>query len=171
MKFLKNLSLLLLVIVAASMTATAQKYGYMNSAALLAEMPEVKKADAALQALGKQLEKQGEAKSAAMQAKYEASLKKAQANQLPEAEEKQVTLELQKMQQDLAKFEQTAQKAVADKREALMKPILARVDTAINAVAKEKGYKLVFDTSTGSILYGDPADDITNFVKAKLGVK
>lgn len=40
-------------------TISAQKFGYLNSQALLAELPEVKQADANLQALQTQLEKKG----------------------------------------------------------------------------------------------------------------
>jgi len=38
----------------------------------------------------------------------------------------------------------------------------------IEAVAKEGGYKYVLDTSVGSVLYFEPAEDIFNAVKKKL---
>ena len=39
---------------------------------------------------------------------------------------------------------------------------------AIEAVAKENSYKYVLDTSTGNVLYSEPADDILPLVKKKL---
>ena len=59
---------------------------------------------------------------------------------------------------------------MAKKREELYKPILERVNAAMQAVAKENGYLLVFDTSTNVLLYADEALDVTNLVKAKLGL-
>ncbi|MCC6838021.1 MAG: OmpH family outer membrane protein, partial [Bacteroidia bacterium] len=37
-------------------------------------------------------------------------------------------------------------------------------------VAKENGYKYVLDTSTGLVLYNEPADDIIGLVVKKLGI-
>ena len=149
--------------------AQAQKIGYLNSAALLAEVPEVKKADANLSALQKQMQKQGEGMAQRMQAKYQAAMERGQKGTLPKAEEEQISKELQVAQSELAKFEEKMQKDLATKREALLSPILKRVDDAIKVVAKEKGYKMIFDSSTGAIVYAD-GDDITVFVKAKLGM-
>ena len=39
---------------------------------------------------------------------------------------------------------------------------------AIDLVAKENGYKYVLDTSSGNVLYTEPADDILPLVKKKL---
>ncbi|MBL7774643.1 MAG: OmpH family outer membrane protein, partial [Saprospiraceae bacterium] len=52
----------------------------------------------------------------------------------------------------------------------LYKPILERVNTAMQAVAKEGGFLLVFDTSTQVLLYADESLDLTNLVRAKLGL-
>ena len=164
-----KLGLLLCAMLCTTLTTQAQKIGYLNSAALLAEMPEVKKADANLSALQKQMQKQGEAMQTKMQAQYQAAMEKAQKGSLPKAEEEQTSKSLQQQQQQLAKFEEDMQKSLGAKREALLSPILKRVDDAIKVVAKEKGYKMIFDSSTGAIVYAD-GDDITVFVKAKLGM-
>jgi hypothetical protein len=42
----------------------------------------------------------------------------------------------------------------------------------IKAVADEKGYTYVFNSSIGSmLLYSPPSDDLSDLVKTKLGVK
>ncbi|MBC7774905.1 MAG: OmpH family outer membrane protein, partial [Phycisphaerae bacterium] len=38
------------------------------------------------------------------------------------------------------------------------------------AVAKENGYAMVFDTSTGAMLFASDSDDLTELVKKKLGL-
>lgn len=60
---------------------------------------------------------------------------------------------------------------LAKKREELYKPILEKVNTAMQDVAKENGYLLVFDASTQVLLYAHESLDVTNLVKAKLGIQ
>ena len=58
------------------------------------------------------------------------------------------------------------------KRAELLKPILDKIQNAINTVGKEKGYTYVLDLATGAAVYvGTDAVDCTNDVKAKLGIK
>jgi outer membrane protein len=78
--------------------------------------------------------------------------------------------ELQKQQEYIQKFEQDAQQMVAVKREELLKPILTRVNDAIKAVATESQYLMIFDTSSGAMLFAAESDDVTALVKKKLGL-
>jgi Skp family chaperone for outer membrane proteins len=53
-----------------------------------------------------------------------------------------------------------------------MKPILDRLNQAIQAVAQEKKFSIVLDRSAGAnILYAEPAYDLTDAVAAKLGLR
>lgn len=52
----------------------------------------------------------------------------------------------------------------------LVEPIKKRVADIVEAVAKEKGYTHVIDNSSGILIYADPAHDISDAVKAKLGI-
>lgn len=68
-----NIKLLYLSILSILISFTglnAQKFGYLNSQALLAELPEVKQADANLQALQTQLEKKGQMMVQELEGKY-----------------------------------------------------------------------------------------------------
>jgi outer membrane protein len=57
-------------------------------------------------------------------------------------------------------------------REEKMKPILDRLNQAIQAVAQEKKFAIVLDRSAGAnILYAEPAYDLTDAVAAKLGLR
>jgi outer membrane protein len=77
---------------------------------------------------------------------------------------------LQKDQEAIQKFEQDAQQMVSTERERLLKPILERVDAAIKAVAIENQYLMVFDTSSGSMLFAAETEDVTALVKKKMGI-
>lgn len=79
--------------------------------------------------------------------------------------------ELQDMQQRMQSFQADAQQKVEAKSNELYKPIADKVRTAVEAVAKEKGYGYVFDSSTTQFIVSPPSDDLGAAVKAKLGLK
>ncbi|TNE47812.1 MAG: OmpH family outer membrane protein [Bacteroidetes bacterium] len=151
-------------------TGFAQKFGYLNSVALLSELAEVKQADSDLKAFQTQLTKRGQEMVQDLQAQAaELDRKK----ELGTISPKDYQTQAEKLQADEAKigeYEQEVYEKLAKKREELYKPILERVNTAMQDVAKENGYLLVFDTSTQVLLYADEALDVTNLVKAKLGL-
>jgi outer membrane protein len=57
------------------------------------------------------------------------------------------------------------------KKEELYSPIIKKAEDAINAIAKEKGYSYIFDTSVGAVLFAQESDDVMALVKAKLSLK
>lgn len=148
----------------------AQKFGYINSAALLAEMPEVKQADVQLATLRKQLQKKGQEKAQVLQSKYQELARKEKSGEIaPNAlQEKAQQLKQEEMQ--LMQYQQDMQKTIMDKREELLQPILDKVQNAIDAVAETQSLTYVFDSSTGVLLYADESLDITDEVRAKLGL-
>ncbi len=150
--------------------AAAQKFGYTNSVALLQVMPEIKQADADLDAFQAQMQKKGQQMVEDLQ-KKSADLEKRQADGT--IARKQYEEEGAALQADEAKiqeFEQEMYKAVSDKKEKLYQPILDKVNTAMKDVGKEMGLILVFDSSTGILLYADESLDVTKAVKTKLGL-
>ncbi|MGI4750054.1 MAG: OmpH family outer membrane protein [Janthinobacterium lividum] len=79
--------------------------------------------------------------------------------------------ELQDMNKRLQDYQTKAQQQVGDKSKQLSDPLLAKVRTAIQNVAKEKGYTYVFDTAQTELLVSQPGDDLMPSVKVKLGIK
>ena len=59
---------------------------------------------------------------------------------------------------------------VAAKREELLKPILVRVDDAVKSIAVDNQYLMIFDTSSGSMLFAAETEDVTALVKKKMGI-
>jgi len=55
-----------------------------------------------------------------------------------------------------------------EKRETLYKPLLDRVNTAMNDVAKANDFAMVFDYGTQVLLFADESLDVTKLVQAKL---
>lgn len=156
-----------------TLAVSAQKFGYLNSAALLQEMPEVKEAEANLETLQKQLQAKGQKMLGEFQSKYtELERKYSQGEISP----KDLEVEKQGLQEEetkLAQYEQEMQNQLLEKREALLQPILDRVNDAIASIAEEQGYNYIFDASpgVGVLLYADESTNVMDAVKAKLGVQ
>jgi len=148
--------------------AQAQKFGYVNSAAILAEMPEVKQADANLEALQKQLQKKGQDMLKKLQEDYTEVQRQVQGGNLSPVQQENESKRLQEEEAKIAKFEQDMMKQVQDKREELLGPIYDKVNQAIADVAKENNYQFIFDQ--GVLLYAEDEQDVSSMVKAKLGL-
>jgi outer membrane protein len=164
MKFVVIISALVM----STLTVHAQKFGYLNSAELLQEMPEVKEAEANLETLQKQLQAKGQKMVEEFQTKY-ADLERRQNEIAP----KDLELEVQKLKDEeanIGKFEQDMQRQILEKRETLLQPILDRVNNVIKEFAKEENYTYIFDSSAGVLLYADETTDVTSKIKAKLGM-
>jgi outer membrane protein len=156
-----------------TMTAQAQKFGFVNSGSILEGMPQVKEAESNLEALGKQLQAKGEKMMQDFQLKYQELERKVQAGEItPKAQETETAM-LEEERNKILAYDQEMQKQLGDKREALLAPILDQVKTAIDAVAKENGYTYIFDGSpgVGVILYADESTNVTALVKTKLGIQ
>lgn len=154
-------------------TVQAQKFGYVNSGSVLEAMPEVKEAESNLDALGKQLQAKGEKMMQDFQLKYQELDRKVQAGEITPKDQETQTAALEEERNKILQYDQDMQKQLADKKEALLTPILDKVKAAIDAVAKENGYTYVFDGSPGIgvILYADDSTNITPLVLTKLGLQ
>lgn len=159
-----------LVIIALFMTVAvqAQKFGYINSSALLIDLPEVKQAESDLEAFSKQLQKKGQDMVAKFQTDVQAFQKKVEAGELSPKQQEEEEKRLEGVRAELGKYEQDMTTQIQTKRETLLKPIYDKVNEAIKAVATEGGYQYVFDQ--GVLLYFEASSDISAAVKKKLGI-
>jgi outer membrane protein len=162
---------LLALLLSATLSAqTAPKYGHMNLGNLLELLPDTKVANDQLKVFADKLSVKNDSLGRALQSGAELLQKEYDAGLLTPVQAQMRQAELQKQQEFLQKFEQEANQMVSTKREELLTPILTKVDEAIKAVAKENGYAMIFDTSTGAMLFATETDDVTPLVKSKLGI-
>ena len=168
MKKLIKISFLFVAIFCMATSLQAQKFGYVNSALILSEMPEVKQADANLETLQKQLQKQYEKMVTSFQDKYKALAQKEQRGELSPKEVEEEGAKLREEEKKIAQFEKDTQQQLLDKREELLKPIYDKVNDAIKAVAEEGGYQMIFDSSTAILLFAEDGADVSELVKAKM---
>ena len=166
-KFIK-IGMLLVAMITITSTMQAQKFGYVNTQAILADMAEVKQARAKLEALGKQLTKKGQQMYTALQTDYQALAEKEQKGLLSPKQIQEEAKKLEDRKVKLGEYQQEVQKQLAEKEQTELQPILDKVNKAIKDVATENGYQFIFDSSTNVILYADESTDVTAKVKAKL---
>lgn len=154
-----------------STAAFSQKFGYLNSAALLAEVPEVKQADANLKAFQTQLMKKGQEMAKDLQEKAALLERKKEQGTISPRDYQAQMAKLQEEEEAIGKYEQEVYNRLAKKREEEYRPILDRVNKAMEEVAREHGFLLVFDSSTQVVVYAEESLDLAPLVKAKLGLK
>lgn len=166
MRNLLKLAALFVLLTSAFGAAQAQKFGYLNSAAILAEMPEVKGAEATLQALQTQLQKRMQASVEQLQQDYTAVQQKVERGELSPRQQEEEAARLRTREEQLQADEQAMSTQLQNKRTELLEPIYARVTEAINSVAQENGFTMIFDQQV--LLYSEPDGDVSELVKAKL---
>jgi outer membrane protein len=163
--------LVALFLFAGLFTANAQKFGQMNSAALLASLPETKVADEQIKAYRADLNNKGEIMASALQIKYEDYYEKAQGGTLTRVQMQEMEAKLNKERDELLAYEQEMQAKLASKREQLYGPILEKVQNAIDAVGEENDFQFIFDTSVmNTIVFAEETTDVMGLVKDKLGI-
>ncbi|MGC4128313.1 MAG: OmpH family outer membrane protein [Bergeyella sp.] len=163
---MKKLSAIFAIITMfAAGSANAQKIASMDYESVLSAMPEAKKLttdlDAFSKAKGDELNKQ----AAAWQAEVEQYQKAA--GGLTEAQRAAKEEELQKKQQNLQQLNLTAQTDLGKKREEGLKPIIDKINAAVEKVSKANGFDFVIDSS--ALIYKGGAD-ATPLVKKELGI-
>lgn len=157
---------LIAVMMFAVISVQAQKFGYINSQAILAEMPDVKQAEANLEALQKQLEKRLQDGLNKLQQDYITVQQKVERGELSPKQQEEEAKKLQDRQAQLQKDEQEMVQQIQKKRADELNPILEKVNNAIAEVAKENGYQFIFEQ--GALLYFEESQDVSDLVKAKL---
>jgi len=151
----------------------AQKVGYVDTQALLERMPEYKAAEQEIERLTQQWQKEIDDLYARIEQLF----------QQYREQEPLMSPEMKRRKQEEIEAEERKARELQRKRfgpngdlfkqrEEKMKPILDRLQQAIQAVAQEKKFSLVLDRSAGGILlYAEPAYDLTDAVAAKLGLR
>lgn len=168
----KRISILAMVVgMLLSFNGFSQKFGHIDTDALLQQMPEAKTAQTELEAYGQQLEKDLADMQTELQNKgleYE-KMKNVWTSELAASKRK----EIEDMQARIQSFAQNAQSGLAQKQQELLQPILDKATQAVKDVANEGNYTYIFDSSPSKsvLIFTDNGDDIMDKVKAKLGIQ
>lgn len=175
MKKIFKLTLAVALVIVCATTASAQKFGRVDLAAIVPNMPEYKEAVANLETYGKDLQNQLEMIQVEFNQKY-ADYEKNVKTYTDTIRQMKET-ELQQLQQRFTEFQQVAQQDIQKKESELMAPVYEKADEAVKKVSSAGGYLVVFNTAgeqaaSAGLAYFDAAalTDITAEVKKALGI-
>jgi outer membrane protein len=169
MKIFKLLLIVSLVSFSGAVKAQELKFGHINVQELIQVLPDKKAADDKLQAEAEVLQTRMQKMSEEHDTKFKEYL--AQRDSLPELIRATMEKEIQDIEQRLQNYQTMAQQSLSKKEQELYKPILEKIQQAIDAVGQEQGFVYIFDLSSQVVLYhSEKSVDCMPFVKAKLGI-
>ena len=160
--------IIITIMLALPMLASAQKFGHINTQELFAQMPEVAQVKLKMDTVNAQYESQ----LTSMQEEFQKKLQDYQSQEATMADAvKQIRQqELQEMQQRIQLFYQTAEQDIQKKQQELLAPVHEKMSKAIKAVGEREGYTYIFD-SAAMVHIGTDATDATPAVQKELGIK
>lgn len=169
-KSIFNFAIIAIITLGAIGNMAAQKFAHINTQQLLSELSSVKEADSKVKTYQETIMKKGQDMVKAFEAKYLAYADQAQSGELNKIQMQQKEAELTKEQQAIQDYEVEVQNLLAQKRETLYKPILEQVKKTIEALGKEDGYTMIFDTGSGALVHANESEDILIKVRSKLAL-
>lgn len=169
---MKKLILTSVIALLISVQGIAQKYAYVDTQYILDNMPDYKGAQAELDKLSIDWQKEIEKKFTEIDQMY----KKFQADAvlLPEDMKKKREDEIINAEKDAKELQRKRFGNNGDlfkKRQELIKPIQDKVFNAIEEYARSKNYSFIFDKAGAlTIIYADSKLDISDEILEKLGI-
>lgn len=161
---------LLFVALAAAPEVNAQKIGYTNQEAILANMPEMQDVQQQLQQAAQQQQQQLQQEQQEFQQKMQQYQK--QQSLLSDSARAQRERELRQMQAELQQSLQNREQRLQQREVELMQPLLEELQTAINNVAEAQNVDVVMRSQ--ALLYVNQNNsnvvDITQEVAGQLGI-
>lgn len=160
---LKKLIVILLTIVPS--IAFAQKFGVIDTDALIASLPEMAEVTAQLEAYSEQYEREFETLRKEMDKKY------TELQKLPEGTNVEIVKrrvqEIQDLDQKINHFRQTAEADLKNHETAMMDPIRNQVAQALKLVGDEGNFIIIFENTSPVYVRSDVVD-VTDLVIQKM---
>lgn len=160
--------LLLAIMIALPMSVFAQKFAVINTQQLMESMPEIKTINEQIEAANKKYQDEFSKLQEEMQKKYDEF--QGLEETTPQTIKDRRMQEMQELDNKIQQFRQEALNDLQRKQQQLMAPVQEKVVKAIQAIGAEGGYTFVFE-NVMPLYTGTDVTDITDTVKARLGVK
>ncbi len=145
------------------------KIGYVHSTKIFAENSEAIEAQKKIEAEQQQIQQQYQLKQEGFQKKVKQF--ENQSLMLSDAKKAEFQKELQDMQVEIYNFEQQnfgTGGALEARWQDMMRPVVDKVQVAIDKIGAEQSYDIIFDTKNGLLLYANDEYDITDVVLEEL---
>lgn len=161
--------LILALALALPMSVMAQKFGVVDTQAVLTGMPESTQMQKELQDLQKQYEDELQKLQEQVNKLYnDFQAIQDDPNTAQSIKERRMQ-EVQEAMQKAEQFRNTASQEISKAAEAKMAPIQTKINDAVKAVGAEGGFTLILPNEPGLLLYvGSDVTDVTKQVQAKI---
>lgn len=160
--------LLLAIMIALPLSVFGQKFGVINTQALMENMPEVKEVNTQLEAASKKYEDEFAKLQDEFKKKYEEF--QALEESTPQTIRERRMQEIQELDNKISQFRATAQQDLQRQQQQLLGPVQEKVMKALQSVGDEGGYTFIFENVI-PVYTGKDVTDLTDTVKARLGIK
>lgn len=168
---MKKIVIITLFILLGSSGAFAQKFAYVDTQYILDNIPEYQMAKTQLEEFSKKWQKDIEAKLSEIDKMYRAY--QTDAVLLPADIKRQREEEITQKEREVKNLQKKYFGKDGDlfkKRQELIKPIQDKIFNAIQELAEERGYSVIFDrAANASILYANERFDKSDAILSKLG--
>ncbi len=167
MRLLK--AFVVIAVIAFSGKAFAQdlKFGHINMQEVILQLPAKIEADKTLENESKKLQNQLQVMQSELEKMYTEYI--SQRDSLPDLIRATKEKEIQDKDQRLQQYSQMAQQEIAKKEQQLLRPIVEKVQKAVEEVGQEQGLIYIFDVSSQVVVYhSEKSIDCGALVKAKL---
>ncbi len=157
-----------IVLLLISFNSFAQKYGHCDINQVAASLPELLDVQTQVEAKTSELEGR-------LQRMYEVYQKKiedfqASVSTMTTEQQTKAAEEIQNLEVRIQEAQQNSQAELQQFDMDLKKPLFEKVKKAVDDVSVENGFTLIFDTSSGAVLYAG-GTDVSDLVRQKLGVE
>lgn len=171
---MKKFSYVMLLLIAFVIPSSAQmKIGYINSEAIMQQLPEAQDAQKQLDAISTDWQTELTKMQADLQHRFEDYDKKKLV--MSDKRRAEIEKELQDLERKMVDYRTAkfgANGELFSKQNELMKPVQDKLFKAVKDIADEGGYDYVFDkSSTTLLMYSNEKNDLTSKVLAKLQQK
>ncbi|MFH1298038.1 MAG: OmpH family outer membrane protein [Bacteroidota bacterium] len=168
---MKKIILTIIGLVFTTTMLQAQKFAYVDTKYILDNIPEYAEAQAQIDELSVQWQKEIEEKFAEVEKRYNDY--QAQSVLLPEemkAKKEQEIVDLEREAKDLQRRYFGKEGELFKKRQELVKPVQEKIYNAIQQIAEDYNYAVIFDKAGSlTMMYANPKYDISDDVLDQLG--
>ena len=158
--------ILIMVLFVAPLSLAAQKFAHFDYATIMQAMPEFKKAQTEMEAIGKQYREELQNMEKEINTKIE-KFQSEVTDKTPENIRNRRAQEIQDLQQRY-------QQAFDEARQKKFQPITQKVMDAVNAIAKEGNFVYIVDKNASQqaviVINEALSEDVTKRIAAKLGI-
>ncbi|MBX3102001.1 MAG: OmpH family outer membrane protein [Bacteroidetes bacterium] len=171
---MKKIAILCLGMMCTLAVQAQVKIGYTNGEALLYMMPDYKGVDEQLRVSQRKYQENINIKQQYLQAKLEEYRDNESKGALTAEQKEKMQNDLMTLQKEIEEYIDDAEQQMQARRAELLKPLVTKMQAALEGLAKEEGYSYIFNSAVagGSVLLHGPKEhDVTLKMLKRLGVE